>query len=388
MRARELGIAIGEFPTGPLNAITDVAGVAVGQATVHWGDAHANLPVGQGPARTGVTAIWPHRDGGVTGIVHHPVAAGFFALSGTGEMTARSEIEEQGRIYSPILLTNTMSVGVVFDATCRYLVARDPTIADTADVLIPVVAECDDSYLNDSRGFHVTREHVEAALDGATTGVVEEGCVGAGTGMHLFGYKGGIGTASRILRQDLGGWTIGVLVLTNFGRRARLTIAGVPVGEFLERDARTQSEQSASPSASPSATHPALDAQQWREKGSGIVVVATDAPLDGRQLARVAKRAALGLGRTGSVGGNGSGELLVAFSTTYRRGDSGIASRPILEGSSIDPIFAAAVDATEEAVLNALFMATTTDGRLGRIEQAIPIATVRDLLRQYGRIPA
>jgi D-aminopeptidase len=364
VRARELGIVVGAYPTGTHNAITDVAGVEVGHTTVRWGD--GDLPPGQGPARTGVTAIWPHRDD----IVRNPVAAGFFALSGTGEMTARSEIEELGRVNTPFALTNTMSVGVACDAVCRYLVEHDPAIGDSESVLIPLVAECDDSHLNDARGFHVTREHVYDALDSASGGPVVEGCVGAGSGMHLFGFKGGIGTSSRVLPGSEGGWTVGVLVLTNFGRRPRLTVDGVPVGRLWE-GLEIREEGSVG---------------QGEDEGSGIIVVATDAPLDGRQLARVAKRAALGLGRTGSTGGNGSGELLVAFSTTYRPGsEPGVASRPILEGGAIDPIFAATVDATEEAVLNALFMATTTDGRKGRVVEAIDIGRVRELLALYGR---
>ncbi|HUG13666.1 MAG TPA: P1 family peptidase [Thermomicrobiales bacterium] len=363
VRARDLGIAIGTYPTGKHNAITDVAGIEVGHTTVSWGD--ASLPPGRGPARTGVTVIWPHRDG----IVRNPVSAGFFALSGTGEMTARSEIEELGRINAPLALTNTMSVGIVYDAVCRYLVERDPEIGDTESVIIPLVAECDDSYLNDSRGFHVTREHVYAALDGARGEPVGEGAIGAGTGMHLFGFKGGIGTSSRLLPEAEGGWTVGVLALTNFGRRPRLTVDGVPVGRLYEGVGNR--EQGV--------------VGEGEDEGSGIVVVATDAPLDGRQLARVAKRAALGLGRTGSTGGNGSGELLVAFSTTYRPGESGVSSKPILEGGAIDPIFAAAVDATEEAVLNALFMATTTVGRKGNVDEAIDIDRVRELLTRSGR---
>lgn len=363
VRARDLGVAIGTYPTGQHNAITDVEGVEVGHTTVSWGD--ASLPPGQGPARTGVTVVWPHRDD----IARNPVAAGFFALSGTGEMTARSEIEELGRVNTPLALTNTMSVGIVYDSVCRYLFERDPTLAGDVGVVIPLVAECDDTHLNDSRGFHVTREHVYAALDGAAGGPVEEGCVGAGTGMHLFGFKGGIGTSSRVLPRDEGGWTIGVLVLTNFGRRPRLTVDGVPVGRLWE--GAGNGEQGV--------------AGTGEDEGSGIVVVATDAPLDGRQLARVAKRASLGLGRTGSTGGNGSGELLVALSTSYRLGGSGVFERPILDGGAIDPIFAATVDATEEAVLNALFMATTTDGRAGNVDEAIDIERVVELMQQFGR---
>lgn len=363
VRARDLGIQIGDYATGDHNAITDVAGVEVGHATIHWGD--ATLPPGNGPARTGVTAIWPARD-----VLHKPVAAGFFALSGTGEMTARSEIEELGRLGTPIVLTNTMSVGAVYDAVCRYFVQNDDSVG-ADEVIIPAVAECDDSQLHDARGFHIAHEHVFAALDDARSGPVAEGCVGSGTGMHSFQFKGGIGTSSRVLPTADGGFTVGVLVMTNFGRRTRLTIAGVPAGAHFPLPLGADAE---------------IDATDAREEGSGIVVVATDAPLDGRQLARVAKRAALGLGRTGSTGGNGSGELLVSFSTTYRPGESGVANRPVVEGSSIDPIFAATVDATEEAVLNALFMATTTDGRHGQVLEAIPLDRVRELLATFGRV--
>lgn len=350
-RARELGIEIGSLPPGPLNAITDVAGVEVGHTTVNWGD--PSLPEGEGPARTGVTVIWPQRDIGGD----RAVAAGFFALSGTGEMTARSEMEELGQITTPIVLTNTMNVGIGYDACCRYLVRRG-----LRGVTIPVVAECDDSWLHDAGGFHLTHEHVYAALDTASGGPVAEGCVGSGTGMILYGYKGGIGTSSRVVAAAGAEYTIGALVMTNFGRHRRLTIAGVPVGKRLP--------------------HPRAEKPESEAEGSCIVVVATDAPLDGRQLARVAKRAALGLGRTGSTGGNGSGELLMAFSTTYRLDwAGGLQHKPMIQGDAINELFEGAVDATEEAVLNALFMATTTVGRHGRVIEAIPLEQVRALLR-------
>lgn len=350
VRARELGIEIGSLPTGPMNAITDVPGVEVGQTTVSWGD--ATLPEREGPSRTGVTAIWPARDIGGD----RSVAAGFFALSGTGEMTARSEMEELGQISTPIILTNTMNVGIGYDACCRYLVRQG-----LEGVTIPVVAECDDSWLHDAGGFHLTHEHVFAALDSANGGPVEEGCVGSGTGMILYGYKGGIGTSSRVVTAGGATYTIGALVMTNFGRHHRLTIAGVPVGKHLP--------------------HPRMTKPQTEAEGSCIVVVGTDAPLDGRQLARIAKRAALGLGRTGSTGGNGSGELLMAFSTTYRLDwDGGLQAKPMIQGDAINDLFEGAVDVTEEAVLNALCMATTTIGRHGREISAIPLDEVRRLL--------
>jgi len=367
VRLRDLGVTIDWYPTGAHNAITDVAGVEVGHATVSWGD--GSEPLGSGPARTGVTAIWPQRG---ADLITNPVAAGFFALSGTGEMTARSEIEELARINTPIVLTNTMSVGLAYDATCRYLARLDPELGNNHGVLIPVVAECDDEYLNDVRGFHVTHAHVDNALDTATSGPVAEGCVGSGTGMICFGFKGGIGTSSRVLPEELGGWTVGVLTMTNFGRRRRLTFAGVPFGDHFPPPTRKPVEPA-----------PSGD----RVDGSCIVIVATDAPLDGRQLARLAKRASLGLGRTGSAGENGSGELLMAFSTTYRPfQSSGTNVQTVIEGESVNDLFAATVDATEEAVLNSLCMAETTTGRYGRVVEALPLDRTRELLAQYGRI--
>jgi D-aminopeptidase len=360
VRLRELGVRVGRLDTGRWNAITDVPGVAVGQTTVRFGESTA-MP-GSGPSRTGVTVIWPHRDD----LVRHPVAAGFFALSGNGELTGRSCIQELGRINTPVVLTNTMSVGVVYDAVCRYLVERDTGVGDEAGVQIPVVAECDDSRLHDARGFHITTQHVHDALDNARSGPVDEGCVGAGTGMHCFRFKGGIGTSSRRVANPDTGWTVGVLALTNFGSRHRLTVAGVTVGEHF-----------------PLADPPPAD------DGSGIVVIATDAPLDGRQLARVAKRASLGLGRTGSTGAESSGELLLAFSTTYRPApDDVTTSHDVVDGSAVDLVFEAAVDATEEAVLNAMCMATTTDGRYGRVLEAIPLDRLTEILRANGRIDA
>jgi D-aminopeptidase len=360
VRARELGITIGQLETGPLNAITDVQGVKVGHRTVRHGTPD-DTP-GSGPSRTGVTVIIPHSDD----LVRNPVAAGFFALSGTGEMTGRSEIEELGRICTPIGLTNTMSVGLVYDAICRYLIERDPGVGADEGVLIPVVAECDDSVLHDARGFHIKTEHVFEALDAADTGPVPEGALGSGTGMHSFRFKGGIGTSSRVLPEQYGGWTVGVLTMTNFGARHRLTIDGVPVGRHFPLPAPSGGDT---------------------DEGSGIVVIATDAPLDARQLSRVAKRAALGLGRTGSVGADGSGELLIAFSTTYRPSmNLRVSEQRVIESYWIDPIFEAAIDATEESVINALFMAEDMDGRHGRTIDAIPLDEVEAVMRSYGRL--
>lgn len=354
-RARDLGIRIGTVDTGPQNAITDIPGVEVGHCTIWSGD--GTEPAGSGPARTGVTAIWPHRDD----IVRNPVSAGFFALSGTGEMTGRSEIEELGRICTPIVLTDTMGVGIGYEGVCRYLMDHYNGVGDDdPGFVIPVVAECDDSFLHDVRGSHLTVEHVATALDAASSGPVPEGAVGSGTGMHSFRFKGGIGTSSRVLPEEFGGWTVGVLTMTNFGARHRLTIDGIPAGRWFPLTG---------------------DAASTRDEGSGIVVVATDAPLDARQLNRLAKRASLGLGRTGSVGADGSGELLVAFSTTFRpEVGQRVSTHEVIDGYWVDPIFEAAIDATEESVLNALFMATTTTGRKGRSLQAIPLDRVQEIL--------
>lgn len=359
MRARDLGVVIGGIATGPLNAITDVAGVEVGHCPVFYGSA-TDEP-GTGPSRTGVTAIWPHRED----IVRNPVAAGFFALSGTGEMTGRSEIEELGRICTPIVLTDTMGVGVGYDGVCRYLIKHDPGVGDDdVGFVIPVVAECDDSFLHDARGSHLAADHVAVALDQAASGPVREGAVGSGTGMHSFRFKGGIGTSSRVLADKQGGWTVGILTMTNFGARHRLTVDGVPVGRHFPL------------------TGPVSEPQ---DEGSGIVVVATDAPLSPHGLSRLAKRASLGLGRTGSIGADGSGELLIAFSTTYKPDlESPVGQQRVVEGHWIDPIFEAAIDATEESVLNALFMARTTDGRKGRVREEIPLDQVRQILDSSG----
>ena len=331
--------------------------------TVNWGS--GILPPGQGPARTGVTVVWAHRED----LVDNPVAAGSFALSGTGELTGWNQIQELGLIGTPIVFTNSQTVGLAYDAVWRYLVSRQLKVGKGGSRPIPVVGECSDSFLHDTRGFHDTDEQVYQALNGVRGGSVEEGCVGGGTGMHCFECKGGVGTASRRLPDWQGGWTVGVLLVTNFGRRERLTGAGVPVGEHL-------------------LDRPRLP-EHGREQGSCIVVVATDAPLDGSQFTRVAKRAAIGLGRTGSTGSSASGELIVAFSTTSRREP---AARPLVDrrptGEEIDPIFAAAIDATEETVWNALCTLRATDGPAGHRLEAIPLDELGQLLAAAGRLDA
>lgn len=361
-RCRELGIVIGSLPPGAKNSITDVSGVRVGHTTLAYEDA-------RGVARTGVTAIWP----GDGDLVRAPVPVGSFVLAGFGEITGRTAADDWGIASTPIVLTATMSVGIVYHAVQRYLCQRDPELG-RLELVIPLVAECDDSFLNDSRAFHITEEHVYAALDNATDAPVQEGCVGAGTGMQCFDFKGGIGSASRISAPSSGGYTVGVLVQTNFGKRTLLSIAGVPVGRHI-------------PDLLPEGRFP----DYWGEDGEGgscIVVTATDAPLTSHQLAKLARRSALGLARMGSVGANSSGELMLAFSTAnrIRAGGSLFNKIDTLNDRRIDSIYQAAIEATEEAVVNALFMAHTTVGRDGNTLHALPIDRTLEILHQYGRL--
>jgi D-aminopeptidase len=298
---------------------------------------------------------------------------GSFALAGFGEITGRTAADDWGIASTPIVLTATMSVGIVYHAVQRYLCRQDTELG-RLELVIPLVGECDDSFLNDSRAFHVTEQHVYAALDSATGGPVEEGCVGAGTGMQCFEFKGGIGSASRKLDAANGGYTLGVLVETNLGARPLLTIGGVPVGRHIA-------------DLKPGGRLP----DYWGESGDGgscIVVAATDAPLTNHQLAKLARRSALGLARVGSIGANSSGELMLAFTTAnrVRVGDSLSNHIEVLNDRRIDMLYQAVVEATQEAVVNALFMAHTTAGRDGNVLHALPIERTLDLLRQYGRI--
>lgn len=365
-RARDLGIPlVGE--TGPLNAITDVAGVHVGQTTIVHGE--GPLTVGQGPARTGVTAILPH------GRVHRPVFAGVHTLNGNGEMTGTIWIEESGWLEGPVMITNTHSVGLVRDAVIAWTVGHKLYHPLAGDVFwsLPVVAETYDGALNDINGFHVKPDHVFAALDRASIGPVAEGNVGGGTGMICHGFKGGIGTASRRLAQEEGGYTVGVLVQANYGVRRHLLIAGVPVGEEIP-DLLPEIRQGAPPMGA----------------GSIIVVVATDAPLLPHQLKRLAQRAGLGIARMGGMGGNSSGDIFIAFSTA--NGDSWQRSEPtqvtMLPNDRITPLFEATVFATEEAIVNALIAAQTMTGRDSNTVHALPHERLREILRKYGRLLA
>jgi len=357
-RARDLGLPFEGMP-GPFNAITDVAGVEVGTVTLISGD--GPLVVGKGPVRTGVTAVLPRGKAKA----HIPCAAGYYALNGNGEMTGVVWIEESGELQTPITLTNTHSCGVTRDATIRWLVERKIGTGQLWG--LPVAAETYDGDLNDINGFHVTAEHAMAALDGATGGPVELGSVGGGTGMLCYDFKGGNGSASR--RVMVGGetFTVGVLLQANFGRREDLMVRGVPVGRHL------------------------IDAKlRGRDQGSVIAIVATDAPLQAHQLKRLARRVPMGLARTGTVGNNGSGDIFMAFSTANAEAFAASAKRPMridaLANDLIDPLFAATVEAVEEAVIDSMIVNEAMVGRDGNTAVALPHAALLDLMRRYGRM--
>lgn len=357
-RATDLGIKIGTLPAGPTDSILDVPGVGVGHATV-WRD-EPPPPQGRGTARTGVTVI----DLGGN-LFRSPVPAGGAVLNGAGECTGFLTAAEWGLAETPVFLTSTMQLGRVYDAACELLMAEDEGIG-VYDVIIPIVAECDDSFLNDARRMQVTAADVKAALDAARASAggpaPAEGAVGAGTGMSCLGFKGGIGTASRLVPCSLttGGHTVGVLVLSNFGTQDRLTIDGVPAGRLL-----APAGQAAKPPA-----------------GSCIVVTVTDAPLDSAACTRLARRAGLGLARTGSVGHHGSGEIFLGFATGLRqsRGAGAATEAAGVTGRDLDPFFAAVVEATEEAVLNSMLAAPTVTGRDGHVSRALAEQPVRRLM--------
>src|SRR6267378_1955027 len=367
-RARDLGVPFDGTP-GPLDAITDVAGVTVGHSTIIAGQ--GKLVVGQGPVRTGVTAIFPR--GATNG---DPVFGGWFTLNGNGEMTGTTWLEESGFLAGPVMITNTHSVGVVRDAVIEWLVHKGFEF----DWSLPVVAETWDGSLNDINGFHVTKAHAFAALDSAHGGPVAEGSVGGGTGMICNQFKGGIGTASRRLPADRGGYTIGVLVQCNYGSRARLSIAGVPVGQEIPdllpcRDSIPGVAVAGRRCADP-------------DKGSIIIVIATDAPLLPHQLKRIAKRASLGVGRLGGLGGNPSGDIFVAFSTANpgaAKPDANV-SVTMVPNERITPLFEATVQATEEAIVNAMVAAETMTGVNGMRVYALPHDRLRAALRKYNRL--
>lgn len=372
-RARALGVNLGQLEPGPLNAITDVPGVKVGQVTLMRGE--GALKPGEGPVRTGLTVIVPRDD-----VWHKKVPAGAFVLNGTGEMTGLAWVAESGFLEYPIALTNTLNVPRVANGVISWMLRQNPGIGITDDTLTPVVAECDDGRLNDIQGRHVSEADVMQALDEATSGPVAEGSVGAGTGMISYGFKGGIGTASRRLPPADGGFTIGVLVNANHGRRPELTMGGVPVG--LQYDA-------AGPQSSPSGDAPpqrllaAREGMSGNTEGSIIVIIATDAPLDSRQLTRLGKRAALGLARTGSTARHGSGDFMLAFSTgnviPHYPTEPTFSLRHLAD-THLNAVITATVEATEEAILNALTGATTVTGRDGFRAEAISLPRLRALL--------
>jgi L-aminopeptidase/D-esterase-like protein len=360
-RARDLGIPFDGTP-GPLNAITDVRGVEVGVSTIVRGE--GALKVGEGPVRTGVTVVFPRGKG-----ASDPVFAAWFSQNGNGEMTGTTWIDEGGFMEGPIFITNTHSVGSVHEAAIAWSVKQGK---DFHSWSLPVVAETWDGTLNDINGFHVKPEHVVQAIESAATGRVPEGNVGGGTGMICYEFKCGTGTASRKLPPQAGGYTVGVLVQANHGRRPELRIAGVPVGQEIPV---------------PAPQKPGDLPPMAEEQGSIIIVVATDAPLLPHQLERIARRATMGLARTGATSGNGSGDIFLAFSTD----NPGVALAPreihvnMLSNNRISALFSATVEATEEAIINAMIAAETMTGVDGNRVEAIPHDRVRELMKKYGR---
>src|SRR6266498_2502714 len=352
LRARDLGIPFEGTPAS-YNAITDVPGVTVGYATVIQGES----------ARTGVTIIHPRGKGN-----HEPVFAGTFAFNGNGEMTGAAWIDEGGMLEGPVGITNTHSVGVVRDTIIDWQAQNDALFQRWS---CPVVAETADGWLNDMNGFHVKPEHVWQALDGAKGGLIAEGNVGGGTGMLCYEFKGGTGTSSRKLPQKLGGWIVGALVQSNFGRRYQLTVAGVPVGQHLRENAMMSNGEN----------------PFKQDEGSLIIVIATDAPLLPHQLRRLAKRASLGMARTGTLGGNGSGDIFLAFSTASAGLNGDMTGKvTYVHNDHIDPIFAATVYAAEEAIINSMIAAEDMTGHRGVSANALPHDELRKILKDYNRL--
>jgi len=360
---RDAGIVVGELPLGAYNAITDVAGVRVGHVTLIEGK--GPLRPGQGPVRTGVTVILPHGDN----LFRHKVRAAVHTINGFGKVRGFEEVRELGVVETPIALTNTLNVGLVADALVQTMIRHNPDIGITTSTPNVLVGETHDGYLNDIQGRHVRAEHVWAAIESATPGPVAEGTVGAGTGTSCFGWKGGIGTASRVVPDEAGGYTVGALVQSNFGRSKDLTVCGVPVGQQIRPPDVASTPQS--------------------DSGSIMVILATDAPLSERQLRRLCVRAAAGLARTGSHYGHGSGDFVIAFSTAWRVEHDPAAlttTQTVLadEGRAMAWLFPAVVESVEEAVLNSLFRAETVVGRDGHVRYGLPVEQVVGLVRRCG----
>ncbi len=385
-RARDLGIPLDGTP-GRLDAITDVPGVTVGHSTIVRGA--GRLVPGKGPVRTGVTAVFPRGRDDLA-----PVFAGWFSLNGNGEMTGTAWIDDYGLLLYPIAITNTNSVGTVRDALIEWGAER---VLDALHCCLPVVAETWDGDLSDIFGFHVKKEHVFAALGAAAGGPVAEGNVGGGTGMQCLGFKGGIGTASRLVRAARGRFTVGALVQCNFGLRRQLRIAGIPVAQELTvpepcydtrepLDSTLARDRCATVTGARGADEGARPRQT--EHGSIIVVLATDAPLLPHQLRRIARRAALGVGRMGGIAGAGSGDLFIAFSTgpTGTADSTGVARVAMLSDDVIDPVYEAAVQATEEAIINAMLAARTMTGANWYRVEGLPHDGVRESLKRHGRL--
>jgi D-aminopeptidase len=364
-RARDLGIPFEGTP-GKNNAITDVQGVEVGYSTIISGQ--GKNVIGKGPVRTGVTAILPR------GKTNNPVYANWHTFNGNGEMTGTTWVTESGFLETPIMITNTNSVGVVRDAVLKWFVDKHWYREDFW-YTYPVVAETYDGFLNDIYGFHVKEEHAWEALNTASTGKIKEGNVGGGTGMMCLGFKGGTGTASRLVNINDKTYTLGALVQSNFGSRQQLTIAGVPMWESLKDTLKTEFK---------------LPPQSYRKEGDGsiIVVIATDAPLLPHQLKRIAQRVALGIGIVGGRGGNGSGDIFIAFSTAnpgaFNRKDNTTVEQ--LSNDVINPLFDATVQSVEEAIINAMCAAETTEGINGNKSYALPTKKVMEVLKKYGRV--
>lgn len=364
-RARDLGVPFDGTP-GQFNAITDVKGVAVGYSTIISGAGKLN--VGLGPVRTGVTAILPRGKDSA----NVPVFAGWFSQNGNGEMTGTTWIEEGGFLEGPVMITNTHSVGVVRDAVVAWRIKQGKPDASGYWWSLPVVAETYDGVLNDINGFHVKPQHAFTALESAKSGAISEGNVGGGTGMICYGFKGGTGTSSRKLGESAGGYTVGVLVQANHGGKRQLLVAGIPVGRELSESQKVSS-------------------LHWRENedfGSIIIVVATDAPLLPHQLKRLARRATMGLARTGATSGNGSGDIFIAFSTanTDAAITEGIVQLQMLPNDQMNGLFEATVQATEEAIINALVAADSMTGINDTKITALPHDKLRQVLKKYGRL--
>lgn len=377
VRARDLGIPFEGTP-GPLNAITDLPGVEVGHATIIRGE--GRLMPGQGPVRTGVTAIFPRGKVGIS-----EVMAGWWSLNGNGEMTGTTWVEESGFLGGPVMITNTHSVGAVHEATIDFAVKQGKSFAWS----LPVVAETWDGWLNDINGFHVRAEHVREAIADARGGPVTEGSVGGGTGMVCNGFKGGIGTASRVVRVGESSYTVGVLLQCNYGRRSQLRVAGIPwmlAPEPMVPAACYTVEPPAGSDRFPRCTD-ATGGEDPAERGSIIIVVGTDAPMLPHQLKRVARRAGLGLGRMGGIGGNSSGDIFIAFSTANPGAstDTGTVTVRMLANDANNPIFEGTIEAVEEAILNAMVAARDMVGANGLRIPALPHDKVRALLAAQGR---